>query len=502
MSHLAKLKELLFEINALRESAAVLEWDHHTYMPPGGAPARSEQLAVISRIAHDKQTSDEMRMVLDGAGAQTAGLDADSLDAHLVRMARFDFDLATKLPSDLVAESTRVASMAQAVWAQARKDSDYATFSPWLQKTIDIARRKIDLYGYEDQPYDALLNLYEPHMKARDVARLFDQVRPVVVAIVKATQASGAPIDRDVLKRHYPQAAQEKLSKEAVAAFGYDFNRGRLDPTVHPFATSFGRDDVRITTRYDESFLPMALMGCLHECGHAMYEQNTAPELVGTPLAGGCSLGVHESQSRLWENLVGRSRGYWNYFFPKVAEAFPEAMKGVDADSLYRALNVIAPSLIRVEADEVTYNLHIVLRFELEQELLSGNLKVSDAPEAWNAKMEQYLGITPPTDALGVLQDVHWSMGGMGYFPTYSLGNFLSVQLYETAVAQIPSIPGEIAQGRFESLFNWLKENVWADGRRRFPDEQVRKATGRPLETGPYINYLKAKTRDVYGISI
>lgn len=502
MSDLSELKSQLAEITYLGQAAGLLGWDQHTYMPPGGAEGRAEQLSVLGKIVHERFTSDEIGRLLDGAERETASLDEDSLDHQLVRMTRYDYDLARKLPSDFVAESARTTSMAQTVWAEARKNDDFPAFSPWLAKNLDLAKRTVDYYGYDEHPYDALLNLYEPKMKTGEVQALFDQVRPVVVALVKAVVEKGEPVDTSILHRSYPEDAQEAFAKKVVAAFGYDFNRGRLDRTVHPFASSFGRGDCRITTRYDANFLPMALMGTMHEAGHAMYEQNVGEDLAGTPLEAGCSNSVHESQSRLWENLVGRSEAFWKSYYKPLAEQFPESVMAGEESTLYRALNCVSPSLIRVEADEVTYNLHIILRFEMEKDLLTGKITVDEAPAAWNAKMQDYLGIAPPTNREGVLQDVHWSMGGMGYFPTYSLGNFLSVQLFDTATKANPAIGDQIAAGEFSGLFQWLKENVWRYGRRYFPQELIKKATGRPLETGPYIQYLKTKFGKIYGVSV
>ncbi|HEY3333149.1 MAG TPA: carboxypeptidase M32 [Capsulimonadaceae bacterium] len=500
MSSLQQLKTLLAELTNLGQAAAVLGWDQHTYMPPGGAEARGEQIATLSKLMHEKFTASTVPRLIDGAETEVEGLPEGHLDKHIVRMTRYDYELANKIPSELVAEDARTTTVAQSVWAVARDKNDYAAFAPWLQKNIDIARRKVEYYGYQDQPYDALLNLYEPKMLTRDVQTLFDQVRPVVVAMVKKIVESGKSIDTSILRRHYPEAGQEAFAKAVVTAFGYSFYRGRLDKTVHPFATSFGRDDCRITTRYDENALAQAMMGVFHEAGHAMYEQNVGAELAMTPLSGGCSNSVHESQSRLWENIVGRDPAFWASWFPRLQETFPDVIGKGESDVLTKALNTVEPSLVRVEADEVTYNLHIIIRFELEQALLSGSLSVEDAPAAWNEKYHDYLGITPASDTEGILQDIHWAMGGMGYFPTYSLGNFLSAQLFETATAAKPEILAEIASGQFGALFAWLEENVWRDGRRYFPQEQILKATGRNLETGPYLKYLTGKFGKVYGL--
>ncbi len=498
---LDELKEKLADITYLRQAGGLLGWDQQTYMPAGAAESRSMQESALHKLTHEMFTSDDMGRMIDSAEKAVEGQDAESLDYQIVRMTRYDYERSRKLPAAFVAEETQTTSMAQMVWAEARKKNDFATFAPWLSKNLDLACRKVEFYGYEDQPYDALLGDYEPKFKTSDVQELFDQVRPVVVDLVKQVQAKGNPVSTEILTRSYPEPAQESFGKETVAAFGYDFNRGRLDRTTHPFASSFSKDDCRITTRYDEHFVQMALMGTMHEAGHAMYEQNTGDDLRGTPLGDGCSNSVHESQSRLWENLVGRGKPFWTYAFPKFQAAFPGALADADFDTVYKAFNKIEPSLIRVEADEVTYNLHIILRFELEQDLLNGKLKVEDAPEAWNAKMQEYLGVTPPTNSEGVMQDIHWSMGGMGYFPTYSLGNFLSAQLFAKVREDVPSLDDEIRQGDFKSLFSWLDSHIWQYGRRYFPQELIEKATGSKLQTGPYIAYLKSKFGEVYGLS-
>jgi carboxypeptidase Taq len=498
MSYVQELKAALAQISHLQEVSQLLDWDQQTYMPPGGAEGRSEHLATISRITHDLSTSLEFGRLVDGAEKETSVLDPLALDYQIVRMARYDFDLATKLPSSFVAEKVKTSSLAEHFWMEARKENDYSKFAPWLQKTVDLTKQSVDYYGFDDLPYDALLNLYEPKMKTRAVQSLFNEVRPVVVKLIRATKESLTRVDDRFLTRSFDESLQEKFGKEVAAAFGYDFQRGRLDRTTHPFATSFGKNDCRITTRYDKNLIQMSLMGIMHEAGHAMYEQNVGDDLIDTTLASGCSNSLHESQSRLWENLVGRSKVFWTYFYPRFKAAFPEQLIDVDQDTLYRAINKVEATLVRVEADEVTYNLHIILRFELEQDLLEGRLSIKDAPDAWNAKMTEYLGVTPPNDSLGILQDIHWAMGGMGYFPTYSLGNFVSCQLFDKALEINPDIPSHIAEGDFRPLYTWLKENVWTDGRRLFPQEQIVKATGRPLETGPYLKYLQNKFGDVY----
>jgi carboxypeptidase Taq len=405
-----------------------------------------------------------------------------------------------KLPADLVEEMARTRTVAQEVWAQARAANDFPTFAPWLEKTLELTRRAAEYLGYKDRLYDALLDQYEPGTTTAQVEAMFGELKPGLVSLVRKIVERGTPIDDAVLYREYDTDRQRQLSERLVASLGYDFTRGRQDPTVHPFCTSFSRDDVRITTRFDPCFIAQALLASAHEAGHALYEQGFPPQFERTPLRAGASMGVHESQSRLWENLVCRSRGFWRHFFPQVKDSFPKTLADTDAESFWRALCKVSPSLIRVEADEVTYNLHVLLRFELENDLLEGRLSVADAPAAWNARMQEYLGLTPPDNARGVLQDIHWSIGIFGYFPTYSIGNLLSVQLWEKAVSDIPAIPDQIARGEFAPLLGWLRENVHRHGRRYLPNELVQRVTGEPLQSGPYLRYLTEKYSELYAL--
>lgn len=502
MQAVTQLQEHLAEIKALSEAAAVLEWDQQTYMPPGGAGARAAQITALVGVIHKKAIGGDTARLLDAAEHQAGGLDPDSDDAAYLRQARRDFDLATKVPTSLVAEMARVTTLAHEQWAQARAESDWGRFAPWLTQILDLTRQTADHLGHGGERYDALLDQYEPGMTTAEVRAMFEAIKPDLVTLVQAIAAKGpGAVDDSVLHRDFDEDTQRKFGEKVVKALGYDFRRGRQDRAVHPFCTSFGRDDVRITTRFDKNFLPMALFGSIHETGHALYEQGIAERYADNILADGASLGFHESQSRLWENLVGRSRPFWQRFYPDLQAAFPEALRDVDAEAFYRAINKVAPSLIRVEADEVTYNLHILLRFEMEQALLSGQISVSDAPAAWNAKMQQYFGMTPPDAAHGILQDVHWSGGSLGYFPTYSVGNLLSVQLYDKANRDLGGeIEAQIAAGDFASLLGWLRENVHQYGRKYLPKDLVRRVVGGPLDPAPYLRYLKTKFSEVYGV--
>ena len=502
MQALEQLQGHLAEVKALGEAAAVLGWDQQTYMPPGGAAARAAQMTALAGVIHEKATGGDTARLLDAAEREGGGLDPDGDGAAFLRAARRDFDQATKIPTALVAETARVTALAFEQWARARAESDWGRFAPWLEQILDLTRQAADHLGHGGERYDALLDQYEPGMTAADVRTMFEAIKPDLVALVKAVAALGpGAVDDSVLHRSFDEEKQRKFGEGVVKALGYDWSRGRQDRALHPFCTSFGRDDVRITTRFDPDFLPAALFGSIHETGHALYEQGVAERYAGNILADGTSLGFHESQSRLWENLVGRSRPFWNHFYPALQAAFPESLGGVDGERFYRAINKVEPSLIRVEADEVTYNLHILLRFEIEQALLSGELSVADAPEAWNAKTREYFGLTPPDDASGILQDVHWSGGSIGYFPTYSVGNLLSVQLYDKANADLGGqIEAQVASGDFAPLLGWLRENVHQYGRKYLPKELVQRIVGGPLDPAPYLRYLKTKFGDVYGI--
>lgn len=501
METVQQLKTRLADVVNLRSAAAILGWDQQVNMPPGGANARAEQLATLSRIAHEMFTSDEVGKLLDGAAAEVKGIDYSSDEAALVRVVRHDYDLATRLPSSLVEEIARTSTLAHEVWTKAREENDFPAFVPMLEKIFDLMRQQAEALGYEDRIYDALLDQYEPNMKTRDVELLFDELRAELVPFVAAVFERLDAVDSKPVYLHYDEARQIEFGLKVIKHLGYDMTRGRQDKSVHPFTTTFSINDVRITTRYSEDYLPTALFGSIHEAGHAMYEQGSEQSLEGTFLAGGTSLGVHESQSRLWENVVGRSRGFWKHFYPDLQAMFPTQLGRLDLEAFYRAINHVSRSLVRVEADEVTYNLHIMLRFELENALLEGRLPVRDLRDAWNAKMEQYLGITPPNDGKeGVLQDVHWSSCLVGYFPTYSLGNFLAAQYWDKALKDVPSIPADIERGDFSTLLNWLRQNIHQYGRKYWPPELTERITGESIQVRSFLKYLKAKYTDIYGL--
>jgi carboxypeptidase Taq len=394
---------------------------------------------------------------------------------------------------------TRVTALAQEEWIKARKAKDFAIFLPSLEKVMALTRQSADYYGFTDSPYDALLDGYEQGMKASDVRRVFAELREGLVPLVKAIAAQ-PETDDACLHQDYDEQKQWQFAEDVIKQFGYDFNHGRQDRAPHPYCTTFGLGDVRLTARVLKNFLPAHLMGSMHEAGHGMYQQGVAPALARSTLFGGASLGIHESQSRMWENLVGRSRGFWGYYYPKLQAVFPDQLGGVDLEVFYKAINKVKPSFIRGEADEVTYNLHTLIRFEIEVDVLEGRLAVKDIPGAWNAKYKDYLGLEVPDDSLGCLQDVHWSFGLVAYFPTYTLGNIISVQLWEKALAAAPTIPADIARGEFSGLLTWLRENIHQHGCKFTPTELLQRVTGGPLNSAPYIAYLKRKYSEIYGL--
>lgn len=491
----AKLKE----VKHLRDIEALLGWDQQVLMPSGGAEARAEQMATLSKINHEMFVADEIGVLLEDLAQAQFPYDSD--EASLVRVVRRDYDQARKLPATLVAELSRTFALAQQTWTKAKSEQDFSQFQDILSKIVDLNIQVAETLGYEERLYDALLDQFEPGMKTAEVNRVFETLKAELVPLVQAITAQTESVDDSVLGYEFDEAAQWAFGLLPLQAIGFDFDRGRQDKSVHPFTISFSINDVRITTRVFRNQFPSALFGTLHEGGHALYEQNSDPALEGTLLAGGTSMGVHESQSRLWENVVGRSLEFWEFYYPRLQEFFPAQLNNVTLDTFYRAINRVKPSFIRVEADEVTYNLHIFLRFELEQELLERRLKVADLPEAWNAKMQAYLGLTPPHDGLGVLQDIHWSGGSMGYFPTYTLGNVMSLQFYRQTLQDMPDLPQQFSRGEFGSLLTWFKDRIHRHGRKYTANELLQRVTGAPgLDAQPYLEYIKRKYSAIYGL--
>lgn len=494
------LLEKVHELTDLEKAMGVLSWDKETNMPPKGITARIDQMGTLQRLSHTLFTADETGERIENAAAELGDADYDSDEASLIRYLRRAYSDAHKLTTDFVVRSNQVSGQAREAWMAARANNDFATFQPWLEQVVSLCQELADMYGYEDEPYDALLDKFETGTQTAEVRAIFDAVKAELVPLRQAIEERGTAVSDTILHQPYDIDGQKAFARYAAQALGYDFERGHLGTVVHPFATSFSRDDARITTRWYPDFLSPSLFGTLHESGHAMYEQGTHPSLYRTPLARGTSLGIHESQSRMMENIVGRSRGFWQAHFPKLQSIFPDQLGNTSAEQFYRAVNKTQPSYIRVEADELTYNFHIILRFELEQALLNGDLAVKDLPTAWNDKMQALLGVVPPSDTLGCLQDPHWTRPGFGYFPTYALGNLYAAQFYETAVSQNPTIASQMANGQTEALVTWLRQNIHQHGRKFTPRELVQRVTGAPLSHAAFMRYATAKFSDIYGL--
>lgn len=486
------------EIDDLNKAASVLAWDKEVNMPSAGLSERVMQMTTLSKLIHKMATSDEMGEMIEQAAAEVNDLATDSHEASLMRVLNRQYANARKLTPEHVARTSKVSGLAHHAWIKARAENDFAAFQPWLEQVIELSQEQAALYGYEDEAYDALLDKYETDMKTAEVRAIFQSVKDALVPLREAIDARGTAVNDALLHQSYPISKQKKFAHYIADAIGYDFSRGHLGTVVHPFAISFSRNDSRITTRWHDDFVSPALFGTLHESGHAMYEQGTHPDYSRTPLARGTSLGIHESQSRMMENLVGRNAGFWKIHFPKLQETFPGQLGNHTANEFYRAINKVQSSFIRVESDELTYNFHIILRFELEQAMLNGDLKAADLPTAWNDKMLASLGIVPPTDTQGCLQDVHWTRPMLGYFPTYALGNLYASQFYETAVSQHPNIIDELNQGKTETLVEWLRENIHQHGKKYTPQELVQRVTGKPLSQDAFIRYVTQKFGGIY----
>jgi len=495
---LAELKRRLMEIGDLNFADAVLGWDQATYMPPGGAAARGRQAAMLGRIAHEKSIDPALGRLIDGLAAYADGLPYESDAASLVRVARRDFDKAIRLPADYVERASTLRSASFDAWTRARPANDFAAMLPFLEKNVALSREYAGYFAPWKHVADPMIDDYDPGMTTDKVRALFAELRGALVPIVRAICDQPAADDR-CLHGTFPEPAQLDLGAAVVKRLGYDFARGRLDKTHHPFCTKFSAGDVRITTRVDEHDIGQALFSTIHESGHAMYEQGVSAALADTPLGTGTSAGVHESQSRLWENVVARGRGFWQHFYPALQDAFPAPFRAVAPETFYRAINKVQRSLIRTDADELTYNLHVMMRFDLETDLLDGRLQVKDLPEAWRARIAADLGVAPPDDRAGCLQDVHWFSGGIGgSFQGYAIGNILSAQFYASAVTAHPDIPRDLAIGDFATLHGWLIEHVHRHGRKFEPAELVERATGMPMTLAPYLAYLRGKYGELY----
>ena len=485
---LETLKEKLGTVHDLGKAASLLGWDQQTMMPQRGGEIRAHQLATVGRLAHELFVSDEIGALLDELRPYGESLDYDSDEASLIRVARRDYEKATRVPPSLTAQLSHTGSLSFGAWVAAKQKNEYESFRPWLEQMVELRQRYVECFPAADELYDTLLDDFEPEMKTAEVRSVFDRLKEELVPMVSAAASAATPR----VMGDFAAETQRSVALEIARRFGYDESAWRIDTAPHPFATSLGTTDIRITTWEPKGTLD-GLFAVMHETGHGLYEHGVDPALERTLLARGASLGLHESQSRLWENLVGRSRPFWAWFYPRLREAFPSQLADVDEEHWFRSINDVSPGLIRVEADEASYNLHIILRFELEQRIFAGDLDLRDLPEAWNAAMKEYLGLDVPNDTVGVLQDTHWSHGGFGYFPTYTLGNVISAQIWERLREDVSDVDEQMGRGEFGAIREWLREHIHRHGRKFLPAETLERAVGGPLDPEPYLNYLQVK---------
>ncbi|EKQ68511.1 Zn-dependent carboxypeptidase [Leptolyngbyaceae cyanobacterium JSC-12] len=495
-----KLQTLLAEITNIQSAASLLHWDQATYMPLKGAAARGRQLATLRQIAHEKFTDGTIARLLDDLQGYEADLPYDSDEASLIRVTRRNCDRASKIPADFTARFSQLRSETYQVWAKARPENNFAMVLPYLEQMVDLSREMANFFPGYEHIADPLIEFSDYGMTAQSIRRVFADLREQLVPVVQAITEQPS-VDDSCLRQFFPEAEQIAFSYKVLEQMGYDLERGRQDKTLHPFMTNFSIDDVRITTRVYENDLGQGLFSTIHEMGHAFYEMGIDPAFEGNFLAAGISAGIHESQSRLWENLVGRSRPFWNYFYPQLQAMFPVQLKDVPLEAFYRAINKVERSLIRTDADEVTYNLHVMIRFDLELDLLDGTLAVRDLPEAWNERYRSDLGVVPESDREGVLQDVHWYTGRVGgMFQGYTLGNLMSAQFFEAALADIPAIPNQIEEGNFQPLHDWLKNKIYRHGCKYTADEMIQQVTGNSLSMTPFMHYIRQKYEELYAI--
>lgn len=498
---LAALNERVAAVNDVLNATSVLTWDSRTMMPPGGAQTRGHQIATLTRVARDLLLSPETEAALAAAERAVEGLPDDAPEQRIVAQTRHAFEHHRRVPASLIQERAALRTVAPAAWIEGRAKSDFSIFSPYLAKTVELSRAYADCIGWSEHPYDAMVSIYEPGETAASLTRLFAILRAGMQPILDAARSRPAPRS-DFLFRDFPEEGQKAFGLSMAEKLGYDLRRGRLDTTVHPFEVSFTRNDVRITTRYNRNYLPASLFGTAHETGHGLYEQGVDPaytrttlatDLVGLYAVGGTSFGAHESQSRLWENHIVRTRTFWQLHFPELQRHFPNQLGDVSAEEFYRAVTRVEPGFIRVEADELTYDFHIMLRVDIECALMDGSLKVADLPAAWNAAIERDLGLDVPEDSKGVLQDVHWSTGYIGSFPTYTIGNVMASQVMETLRRQESGLDAAIEAGDYAGLAEALRSKIWQHGRRFMRDELLVRETGRGLDPAPYLAYLDGK---------
>ncbi len=490
-SPLERLLVRLAEVNDLSNAATLLFWDQRVKMPPSGAEARAEALATVSRFTQERFIDDELGRLLDELRGLEENSDYDSFEASLVRTTRRQYEKAVRVPPELVGEMRRASALGLAAWGPAKEQSDFELLRPQLETLLELRHRYVACFPRPDETYDVLLDDYEPLMKTADVRRVFTELKGELVPLIDEIRDAGE-VDDSFLHGEFDAATQRRLALEILRAFGYSDDEWRLDETPHPFMTTPGAGDIRLTTNFRAHDLS-ALFATMHEFGHGVYEWGVDRSFARTPLHSGVSLAVHESQSRTWENLVGRSRAFWRWFYPRLQEAFPTPLGPVGEEAFYRAVNKVQPSLIRIDADEATYNLHIILRFELEQDLIDGRLEVADLPGAWNERMDEYLGVDVPDDSRGVLQDMHWAAGSVGYFPTYALGNVISVQIWERALEDLDDLDERFERGEFGDLREWLREHLYVLGAKFTPQETIERVTGSPIDAKPYLRYLRRK---------
>jgi carboxypeptidase Taq len=495
---LEQLKSIIGEAIDLLHVFYLIEWDQQTNMPPGSAADHGYMQATVQKLAHLKWTSNETGRLIEDLKPYAATLDPDSDDARLVKVVEREHKRKARVPADMVAEKAQLTALAQRAWQEARAEKNFAKFQPYLERIVDWRRRYAVLFAPYDHIYDPQLDEFDPGLKTADVKVIFDELRPQQVALIQAIK-DRPQVDASFLYQPYPEQSQWDFGVEVITKFGFDWKHSRQDRAAHPFTTTFGIGDVRITTRFLPEYFSSAFFSTIHENGHAFYDLGIDPALSRTPLSVGISHAMHESQSRLWENLVGRSRPFWQHFYPRLKEYFPSQLGNVSLEAFYKGINKVEPSPIRVEADEATYNLHVMLRMELEIALMEGSLQVRDLPEAWNTRMQEYLGVVPADDGQGVLQDIHWSYGDIGYFPSYTMGNLIAAQLWNCVNEEIPNLTDMIQQGEFDLLREWLREKIHRHGAKFEVKELVQRITGSQIDPAPYIHYLQSKYAEIYG---
>src|SRR5919201_1760422 len=486
---LDRLKELLAEVDDLRKAATLLFWDQRVMMPSGGAEARADASATVGRLAHEKFVSNEIGELLNGLNEDD--YDYESVEASLIRVTRRDYEKAVRVPPELTGEMRRSSALGLAAWGPARTNSDFAALLPHLERNLELRHRYVECFEPPDETYDVLLDDYEPLMKTAEVREIFEGLKRDLIPLIQEIGEAGE-VEDSFLRGKFDADTQREFTFTVLRRFGFTDDEWRLDTTAHPFMCSPGHGDVRLTTNFRPDDLT-SIFASMHEFGHGVYEWGVDPSLARTPLGSGVSLGVHESQSRTWENLIGRSRAFWRFFYPQLQELFLQQLGSVDEEAFYRAVNKVHPSLIRIDADEVTYNMHIILRFELEQELIDNRLEPRDLPGAWNARMDEYLGVEVPDDAHGVLQDMHWAGGSIGYFPTYSLGNVMSVQIWERMKEDVGDVDEQMERGEFDEIREWLRSHLYVLGRKYTPQETIERVTGSRIDAKPYVRYLREK---------